>query len=148
MGEKGFNWFMRTKVYIKNLCSIIFCTFLITSCSSNDESAFCDAARTFSSITSELDVNAAASVLGPKFWESLSENVKDLKVNAPDTFKSDIENLEIDLNQFDDNLKANDYNLLGVLLDPEALKSFKRLVETIRKTVEDELTIFIAENCV
>jgi predicted lipid-binding transport protein (Tim44 family) len=120
---------------------------LITSCSSNDEAAFCDAARTFGSITSELDVNAAASILGPNFWESLSENVDDLKVNAPDAFKSDIENLESDLNQFEKNLKANDYNLLRALLDPEVLESFTRLVDTIRETIENELTIFISDNC-
>ena len=138
---------MSTKVYVKTLSSLLVCTFLITSCSSKDKAAFCDAARTFGSITSELDVNAAASILGPSFWESLSDNVNDLKANAPDAFKSDIENLESDLNQFEANLKANDYNLLGALLDPEILESFTRLVETIRKTMENELTIFIAENC-
>jgi hypothetical protein len=138
---------MSTKVYVKTLSSLLVCTFLITSCSSNDEAAFCDAARTFGSITSELDVNAAASILGPNFWESLSENVDDLKVNAPDAFKSDIENLESDLNKFEENLKANNYNLLGALLDPEVLQRFTRLVDTIRKTIENELTVFLDENC-
>ena len=145
--EKGFNYFMSTKYYIKTLSSLLVSAFLITSCSSNNEAAFCNAARTFGSTASELDVDAAASILGPNFWESLSDNVDDLKMNAPDAFKSDIENLESDLNQFKENLKANDYNLLSALLDPEMLESFTRLVETIRETIDNELTIFISENC-
>jgi hypothetical protein len=138
---------MNTKFWMKIIGSILVCTFLTTSCSSNSDTSFCNAAKNFSSTTSGLDINNAASIFGPDFWDSLSKSIDDLKVKAPDEFKSDIGNLENELDQFTEKLKTYDYNLLAAIIDPELFASFTGLVDTIQKMVETELSMYSAENC-
>ena len=120
---------------------------ILTSCSETDSAAFCNASRELATYVEQIDVNNLASTLGPEFWQSFSQNVGDLTVNAPDQLKEDIKNLNEDLNDFIKKLEAKDYNLLSTILDPETLISFTKLVEDILVTVSKQIYAFAEENC-
>jgi len=126
----------------------VFCaTTLLTACSESDEAAFCNASKEFNLLVADINVSDVASSLGPDFWNSLATSVEELKNSSPESLRSEIENLNSELNSFIEQLEAKDYNLLSTILDPETLISFTKLVEDILATVSKQIYAFAEENC-
>ena len=129
------------------ILSVTLGMLFLTSCSESDSAAFCEASRDLSTYVEQINVNDLATSLSPEFWQAFNQNVEDLTANAPDQLKDDIENLNTDLNSFIEKLKANDYNLLSTILDPETLLSFTKLIEDILATVSQQISEFAEQNC-
>ena len=81
------------------------------------------------------------------FWNSLATSVEDLKNSSPESLRSEIENLDNELNSFIEQLESNDYNLLLMILDPDTLASFTQLVEGVLSQISTELSKFQSANC-
>jgi hypothetical protein len=136
-----------SSVFGRTLLAALCATTLLTACSENDEAAFCNASKEFNSLVADINVSDIASSLGPDFWNSLSTSVGELKSSSPDSLRSEIENLNSDLNSFIEQLESNDYNLLLMILNPETLASFTQLIEGVLSQISNELSNFQSANC-
>jgi hypothetical protein len=131
----------------RTLLAALCATTMLTACSESDEAAFCNASKEFNLLVADINVSDIASSLGPDFWNSLSTSVGELKNSSPESLRSEIENLNSDLNSFIEQLESNDYNLLLMILDPETLASFTQLVEGVISKISTELSSFQSANC-
>ena len=134
-------------VFGRTLLAVLCATAFLTSCSENDEATFCNASKEFNLLVADINVSDIASSLGPDFWNSLATSVEDLKNSSPESLRSEIENLDNELNSFIEQLESNDYNLLLMILDPDTLASFTQLVEGVLSQISTELSKFQSANC-
>ena len=131
----------------RTLLAALCATTLLTACSENDEAAFCNTSKEFNSLVADINVSAVASSLGEDFWNSLATSVGELKNSSPESLRSEIDNLDNELNSFIEQLESNDYNLLLMILDPDTLASFTQLVEGVLSQNSTELSKFQSANC-
>ena len=136
-----------SSVFGRTLLAAFCATTLLTACSEKDDAAFCNASKEFNSLVADINVSDVASSLGADFWNSLATSVEDLKNSSPESLRSEIENLDNELNSFIEQLESNDYNLLLMILDPDTLASFTQLVEGVLSQISTELSKFQSANC-